>query len=308
METKTETIRSQALTLGLSNTRSQLDTLLHTAEQRDMTHMEFLEYLLNEEIRCRLDKAKERRLREACFPYEKRLKDFDIGFSASLTAKNLRQLGELKWIEQVYNLIFLGPPGVGKTHLALGLGYQAAEEGYKVSFVTMAGLIQLLKTEEISRKSKLRLNRIYSSAVVIIDEIGYLPIDHKEASLFFHLISGLHEQSSIILTSNKGFEDWPELFGDTEMVTAALDRLMHHCDVIRMDGKSYRLEHRKTFLEKLIESTALSMAKNVVLLLAIYKIYLFPQKCLSFSCPPPHSKGFLAVGFLYYLCSCRYNC
>lgn len=96
METKTETIRSQALTLGLSNTRSQLDTLLHTAEQRDMTHMEFLEYLLNEEIRCCLDKAKERRLREACFPYEQRLKDFDIGFSASLTAKNLRQLGELK--------------------------------------------------------------------------------------------------------------------------------------------------------------------------------------------------------------------
>lgn len=129
---------------------------------------------------------------------------------------------------------------MGKTHLALALGYKAAEEGYKVSFVTMSGLIQLLKTKEISRKSKLRLNRIYASAVVIIDEIGYLPIDHKEASLFFHLISELHEQSSIILTSNKGFEDWPELFGDTEMVTAALDRLMHHCDVIRMDGKSYR--------------------------------------------------------------------
>ena len=98
-------------------------------------------------------------------------------------------------MEQIYNLVFLGPPGVGKTHLALALGYRAAQEGYKVSFVTMAGLIQLLKTEEISRKSKIRLNRIYSSAVVIIDETGYLLIDHKEASLFFHLISGLHEQS-----------------------------------------------------------------------------------------------------------------
>lgn len=105
MATTTETIRSQALTLGLSNTRNKLDVLLHTAEQKDMTHMEF---------------------REACFPYEKRLEDFDISFCTSLTAKNLRQLGELKWVEQIYNLIFLGPPGVGKNHLALALGYRAA--------------------------------------------------------------------------------------------------------------------------------------------------------------------------------------
>lgn len=153
-------------------------------------------------------------------------------------------------MEQVCNLIVLGPPGVGKPQLALGLGYQAAEEGYKVSFVTVSGLIQLMKTEEISRKRKLHLNRIYDSSVVIIDEIDYLPIDHKEVILCFHLISGLHKQRSIILTSNKGFEDWPELFGDTEMVTAALDLLMHYCDVVQMDGKSYRLEHRKTFLEK----------------------------------------------------------
>lgn len=205
-----------------------------------MSHLEFLEHLLGEEIRCRLDKARDRRSREACFPNEKGLEDFNISFCPSLTAKNMRQLGELKWVEQIYNLIFLGPPGVGKPHLALALGHHAAEEGYKVSFVTMAGLIQLLKTEEVSRKSKIRLNRIYSSAVVIIDEIDYLPIAHKEPSLFFHLLSGLHEQSLIILTSNKGFEDWPELFGDTEVVTAALDRLMHHCDVVRMDGKSTR--------------------------------------------------------------------
>ncbi|NLK44208.1 MAG: ATP-binding protein [Tissierellia bacterium] len=143
-------------------------------------------------------------------------------------------------------IIFLGSPGVGKTHLSISLGYKAVEQGYKVSFVTIDNLIHVLKTQEISRKSKGKMNRILSSSLVIIDELGYLLITREEANLFFQLISALHEQSSIIITSNKGLEDWTELLGDLALTTAVLDRITYRCELFSMSGKSYRLEHRKS--------------------------------------------------------------
>jgi DNA replication protein DnaC len=146
----------------------------------------------------------------------------------------------------MYNLIFLGPPGVGKSHLAIALGYKAVEAGYKVSFVNMDNLMHVLKTQQISRKSKGKLNRIISSSLVIIDEVGYLPITRDEANLFFQLISSLHEQASLIITSNKGFEEWVELLGDPALTTAVLDRISYRCELFNMIGKSYRLEHRKS--------------------------------------------------------------
>lgn len=138
----------------------------------------------------------------------------------------------MEWIERMYNLIFLGPPGVGKTHLAVSLGYKAVELGYKVSFVSMDNLMHVLKTQEISRKSKGKMNRILSSKLVIIDELGYLPITRDEANLFFQLISALHEQASLIITSNKGFEDWVELLGDPALTTAVLDRMSYRCELL----------------------------------------------------------------------------
>ena len=129
---------------------------------------------------------------------------------------------------------------------AIALGYKAVESGYKVSFVTMDNLMHVLKTQQISRKSKGKLNRILSSSLVIIDEVGYLPITRDEANLFFQLISSLHEQASLIITSNKGFEDWVELLGDPALTTAVLDRISYRCELFNMIGKSYRLEHRKS--------------------------------------------------------------
>ena len=152
----------------------------------------------------------------------------------------------MEWIDRMYNLIFLGPPGVGKTHLAIALGYKAVEAGYKVSFVSMDNLMHALKTQEISRKSKGKINRVLSSNLVIIDELGYLPITRDEANLFFQLISALHEQASLIITSNKGFEDWVELLGDPALTTAVLDRISYRCELFNMTGKSYRLEHRQS--------------------------------------------------------------
>ena len=137
---------------------------------------------------------------------------------------------------------------VGKSHLSIALAYHACEEGYKVSYTTMQYLVQCLRTEEIDRRSKAKMNRIRKSNLLAIDEVGYLPVKETEGNLFFQLISELQEQTSIIITTNKGFEGWAEFLGDPSLATAILDRLAYRCDKIMMDGKSYRLENRKSFL------------------------------------------------------------
>jgi DNA replication protein DnaC len=147
-----------------------------------------------------------------------------------------------------YNLILSGPPGVGKTHLAIGLGYQACEDGYKVSYTTMQSLIKVLRTEEIDRHAGVKMRRIRASNLLIIDEVGYLPINATEGNMFFQLISELQERTSIMITTNKGFEEWTEFLGDAALATAILDRLAYQCDKIPMNGKSYRIENRKSFL------------------------------------------------------------
>lgn len=178
----------------------------------------------------------------------KTIAEFDFDFQKSITKKQINRLLEMDWIDSVFNLMFLGPPGVGKTHISIALGFKAVEMGYRVTYTSMDNLVYSLKTREISRKSKGRINRIYSSDLIIIDEIGYLPITREEANMFFQLISDLYEQTSIIITSNKGFEDWNELLGDPALTTAILDRLTYKCELFNMTGKSFRLEHRQSLL------------------------------------------------------------
>lgn len=250
MMNKIEAIKQAAGTLGLANIKASIDIMLKHAEEKNLTYTEFMDNALESELMYRRDRAKDKRIKEAGFPYRKRLEDFDVSFQKSLSEKQLKQLSELKWIEQLYNLIFFGPPGVGKTHLSIGLAYKAAEEGYKVSFTTMTTLVHTLRTAEISRRSKVKLNRIYNSNLIVIDEVGYLPIERTDANLFFQLITDLYEQASIIITSNKGFEEWTEFLGDAALTTAVLDRLTYRCDMITLDGKSYRLENRKSFLKQ----------------------------------------------------------
>ncbi len=162
--------------------------------------------VLGSEIHYRQNKARERRIKEAGFPYKKYLKDFDLTFCQSITRRQLNQLSELTWIDGIYNLILSGPPGVGKPHLAIALAYHACEEGYKVSYTTMQSLMQVLRTQEIDRRSKAKMNRIRKSNLLVVDEVGYLPITSMEGNMFFQLISELQEQTSIIITTNKGVE------------------------------------------------------------------------------------------------------
>lgn len=231
--------------LRLAETAEGLPSLLRKAEQSSWTYLEFLEQLTSMEIQKREEKSIEKRLKWARFPMHKSLQDFKIEEQQALTARQLSQLKELSWLEQAFNLILLGPPGAGKTMLAIGLGMEAIQKGFQVYFVTMGELIHLLKTEEFTHKSQVQLKRLKASDLVIIDDIMYMAMDVREANLFFQLVNQLYEQSSIILTSNRSPEEWTELVGNESIMTAILDRLLHRMGVIHMNNDSHRIKYQQ---------------------------------------------------------------
>lgn len=248
MMTKTvQLLQEQFRHLRMTEVANELPVLLRNAEKMSWTYQEILQEILTYELKRREEKNVEKRLKWARFPYYKTLNEFNIEEQAALSTRQLNQLRELNWLDQQYNIILLGPPGAGKTFLAIGLGIDAIQRGYKVVFSTMGELVQLLKTEEYIQKSKVQLKRLREADLVIIDDLMYMAMDQREANLFFHLINHLYEQSSIIITSNKGPEQWVELMGDQGITTAILDRLLHRVEVIQLnENDSWRLKHRST--------------------------------------------------------------
>lgn len=230
--------------LRFAETSKSISKLIKDAETSEVSYTTFLFNLLSYEKKCREVKLIEKYLKWATFPFYKTLEEFNIAEQQSLSKKQFNQLKDLTWTEQLYNLILLGPPGVGKTHLAVGLGMEAIYQGYKVTFISMGDVIHTLKTEEISRKSQTRMNRIRNSDLVILDDLMFMAMDQREANLFFHLINDLYNNSSIIITSNKAPSDWGELMGDPSITTAILDRIIHRAEVIHLNGDSYRMKHR----------------------------------------------------------------
>jgi DNA replication protein DnaC len=247
MTTTVHILQEQLRHLRMTETASELPVLLSNAVTMSWTYQEFMQEILTFEVKRREEKNVEKRLKLARFPYYKTLDEFNIEEQESLSKRQISQLRELNWLDQQYNLILLGPPGAGKTHIGIGLGVEAIQKGYKVAFSSMGELVHLLKTEEYIRKSQMQLKRLKESDLVIIDDLMYLAMDQREANLFFHLINHLYERSSIILTSNKGPEEWVELMGDQGITTAILDRLLHRVEVIQLnENDSYRLKHRFT--------------------------------------------------------------
>lgn len=205
--------------------------------------------LLRAEAKSRDDRATAMRLRFASLPTFKSFDDFDTNFQKGVSAKELAILAKLEWLESLYNLILIGPPGTGKTHIALAIGNKAVRQGCKVAFTSMDNLVHLLKTQEISAKSQNRLRWFKKCELLIVDEFGYLPVSRTEANFFFSLISELYEKASIVITSNKGFEGWAEILGDNILATALLDRLTHRCQILNLTGEGWRVAHRKQIFD-----------------------------------------------------------
>ena len=231
--------------LQLKGIAKSLDEVINEAEAQRLSYLAVVHSLLQAEIAYRTERRFQRNLVAAHFPVSKSLEDFEFGRVKGITKADIAQLLDFRWLDKHENVLLFGPPGLGKTHISIALGMKAIEQGYTVCFEKIVNLIKLLKTQEVQRAAGFRINRILRSDLLIIDEIGYTPIDRKEANLFFNLVSELYEKKSIIITSNKGFESWAEMMGDSVMTTALLDRLLHHAKVFNLNGESYRINKKK---------------------------------------------------------------
>ena len=257
MDAKATALKALFMELNLKYLVPQVEELLVLPENREKTNMQFLHDVLELEVAQRRRVAIEKRLRQAGLPmFDKNfdLELYDFGCRTGVSKRQIQELaGNFVWIDKAYNILFLGSSGLGKSFLASYLGYKAIEAGYNVIFISMNNLAHLLRTEGILSRSKSRLKRIRSCDLLILDEVGNAILDRQEANRLFQLICDFYQQTSIILTSNKNFQEWTSTLGDAVMTTAVLDRLLHKCEIFNIGGDSWRMAEQQTILGSLIK-------------------------------------------------------
>ena len=236
----------QALeSLGLAEVQGVVEARLEQAAKAEQAYGEFLAELLECEVSARRERYLRTRMRLAHLPAVKTLEGFDFSFQPSLDERQVRELQTLRFVSEASNVILLGPPGVGKTHLAIALAVEAVRAGHGAYFITAHDLVSDLGKAARENRLDRRLRVYLAPKVLVIDEMGYLPLDTLGATIFFQLVSARYERGSILLTSNKSYGEWGSIFGDPIIATALLDRLLHHATTVNIRGESYRLKERR---------------------------------------------------------------
>ncbi|MCL3863040.1 IS21-like element helper ATPase IstB [Actinotalea sp. K2] len=224
--------------------REAVARLAERARAESWTHEEFLAACLQREVSARETHGGEGRIRAARFPGRKSLEDFDYDHARGLKRELIAHLGTLDFVAAKENEVFLGPPGTGKTHLATGIAIRACQAGHRVLFATASEWVDRLAAAHHDGRLQDELRRLGRYPLLVIDEVGYIPFEPEAANLFFQLVSARYERASLIVTSNKPFGRWGEVFGDDTVAAAMIDRLVHHAEVIALKGDSYRLKNR----------------------------------------------------------------
>lgn len=243
--TPIERIQGSLHSLGLKAIEARVESLLEQASKKESSYADFLDELLACEVDARRIRYLRARLQLAHLPFLKNFDQFEFGFQPSIDERQIRELRTLRFIHEASNVIFLGPPGVGKTHLSVALAEAAIQAGFGAYFMTAHELVHDLGRAYREGRLDRRMRVYLAPKVLIIDEMGYLPLDDLGATIFFQLVSARYERGSIILTSNKSYGDWGSIFGDPIIATAILDRLLHHSTTINIRGESYRLKDRR---------------------------------------------------------------
>jgi len=245
-----ERIKENLLALNMKNTLEIIDNYLERAIADKINIVDVLDHILSQESKAKRQRAVESQIQVSGFPFRKTMEMFDFDFQPSIDKSQIEELCTMRFVENKENVVFLGTPGVGKTHLAVAIGVLAAQHRYSTYYINCNNLIEQLNKAHFENRLAERLKHFAKYRVLIIDEIGYLPLDINAANMFFQLIAKRYEKNSTILTSNKMFSQWNEVFSDLTIASAILDRLLHHCTVINIKGESYRLKERKEFMKQ----------------------------------------------------------
>lgn len=250
MKTKTETVRNLSQQLHLTGIGSSLDELLLKGQQDQSSYLDFALNLLETEINHRNRQKLIRRLKNAKLPANNDLDSWQHNRQNGLAKQQMVQLRECVWLEQNFNILLMGPSGTGKTFIAAGLCHEALKKGYKAFFRTMEQIIYIIKMKDITRSAALEYAHILKANLLVIDDIMMFPIEKKHSVALFNLINHLHQNASMIVTTNKSPDEWAAMLDDEVLATAILDRLLYNCEIVKLTGKSFRLDNRKTIFEK----------------------------------------------------------